>query len=95
MQSAKQEAQCDRQSEGSKMQPVSVQESLLVAFSPNLEYLATATRDGRLKAFDTGKCSPKQLGLALRWCSYVSLDTNSKRVILIAANCNAPPYFGG
>ncbi|CAL8463784.1 g3318 [Coccomyxa elongata] len=39
------------------MQPVSVQESLLVAFSPNLEYLATATRDGRLKAFDTASGS--------------------------------------
>ncbi|KAK9919005.1 hypothetical protein WJX75_008642 [Coccomyxa subellipsoidea] len=39
------------------MQPVSVQESLLVAFSPKLEYLATGSRDGRLKAFDTASGS--------------------------------------
>ena len=44
------------------MQPVSVQESLLVAFSPKLEYLATGTRDGRLKAFDTGNFALKLLG---------------------------------
>ena len=44
------------------MQPVSVQESLLVAFSPKLEYLATGSRDGRLKAFDTGNFAVKLLG---------------------------------
>ncbi len=66
--------QCDRRCEGSKMQPVSVQESLLVAFSPKLEYLATASRDGRLKAFDTGNTAPARLGGgALRWlhCAFL------------------------
>ena len=37
-----------------KMQPVSVQDSLLLAFSPALDFLAVASRDGRVKAFDTG-----------------------------------------
>ena len=36
------------------MQPVSVQDSLLLAFSPDLEFLAVGTRDSRVKAFDTG-----------------------------------------
>jgi hypothetical protein len=36
------------------MQPVSVQDSLLLAFSPQRELLGVATQDGRLKAFHTG-----------------------------------------
>ena len=36
------------------MQPVSVLDSLLVALSPGLDYLAVATQDGRLRAFETG-----------------------------------------
>ena len=38
------------------MQPVSVLDSLLLAYSPGLDYLAVGTRDGRVKAFDTGVC---------------------------------------
>ena len=37
-----------------KMQPVNVLDSLLLAYSPGLDYLAVGTRDGRVKAFDTG-----------------------------------------
>ena len=37
-----------------KMQPVGVHNSLLLAYSPGLDYLAVGTRDGRVKAFDTG-----------------------------------------
>ena len=78
------------------MQSVSVQESLLVAFSPNLDYLATATRDGRLKAFDTGECLPPAIGAGLcDWCSYICLISIIKRIINIAASCHAPPYSGG
>ena len=36
------------------MHPVSVQDSLLLAYSPGLEFLAVGTRDSRVKAFDTG-----------------------------------------
>lgn len=52
------DVQCDLCCTAFKMQHVSVQESVLVAFSPKLECLATATRDGRLKAFDTGTGTP-------------------------------------
>ena len=36
------------------MQPVSLQDSLLLAYSPGLEFLAVGTQDSRVKAFDTG-----------------------------------------
>jgi hypothetical protein len=46
--------QCGAGARDAKMQPVSVQDSLLLAFSPGLEFLAVGTRDSRVKAFDTG-----------------------------------------
>lgn len=39
------------------MQAVSVLDSLLVALSPGLDYLAVATQDGRLRAFETGEAA--------------------------------------
>lgn len=46
--------QCGAAARHAKMQPVSVQDSLLLAFSPALDFLAIGSRDGRVKAFDTG-----------------------------------------
>ena len=37
------------------MQPVAPLDSVLVAFSPSLDYLAVATQDGRLRAFETSE----------------------------------------
>lgn len=37
------------------MQPVAPLDSVLLAFSPSLDYLAVATQDGRLRAFETSE----------------------------------------
>ena len=54
-----------------KMQPVSVQDSLLLAFSPALDFLAVASRDGRVKAFDTGAAHTPCRN-RMRQCSVIS-----------------------
>jgi hypothetical protein len=49
------------------MQAVSVLDSLLIALSPGLEYLAVATQDGRLRAFETGEAQGRCSKRTLPW----------------------------